>query len=625
MEAPAKNPLRSDSGDYPASDDEGQEDYKVGGYHAVNVGDTFKDNRYVVQRKLGWGHFSTVWLTWDTQEKRYVALKVQKSAQHYTEAAMDEITILKQIWSRDPQNKKCVVKLLDHFRHNGPNGQHVCMVFEYLGDNLLSLIRCYNYRGMPLHMVKELCFHILVGLDYLHRELSIIHTDLKPENVILEFGINPTKDPRKSGAAPLLPQHSNKSNLPLNSADVKDFGPPSLSAAPKEELKIATGGLTRNQKKKLRKKAKKLAKNSGSVLNKEPAVDTQEPKVIGGNIETPIDSSVKKEDMGIFKEEKVNATQNGEQMNRTAKRKYVASMDLKCKIVDFGNSCWTYKQFTHDIQTRQYRAPEVIIGSKYSTPADIWSFACIAFELATGDVLYDPRSGDGFDRDDDHLALMMELLGPMPQKIALGGRFSSIFFNRNGELRHIQQLRFWPLNRVLIEKYKFKEQAANEFAGFLVPLMDFAPEKRPTAGDCLRHPWLNGVPRRLQPSVPLGQAKKEKEPALDKMQKDSSEREPVEKAKVVTGHIGTQGLEANGIVQTMVEKGNMAIEGCQSNGNVKDVKELAKGLNPFGHSFALIREAHKKCGGRPDCGIMYTMCSDCMGHGFYLEESDCDD
>lgn len=30
-----------------------------------------------------------------------------------------------------------------------------------------------------------------------------------------------------------------------------------------------------------------------------------------------------------------------------------------CKIVDFGNACWIEKQFTADIQTRQYRCPEV--------------------------------------------------------------------------------------------------------------------------------------------------------------------------------------------------------------------------------------------------------------------------
>jgi len=61
-----RNGDRSEESDY-TSEDEGTEDYRRGGYHAVRIGDTFKNGRYVVQSKLGWGHFSTVWLAWDIQ------------------------------------------------------------------------------------------------------------------------------------------------------------------------------------------------------------------------------------------------------------------------------------------------------------------------------------------------------------------------------------------------------------------------------------------------------------------------------------------------------------------------------------------------------------------------------
>ena len=60
--------------------------------------------------------------------------------------------------------------------------------------------------------------------------------------------------------------------------------------------------------------------------------------------------------------------------------------------------------YTEDIQTRQYRALEVLLGSGYGPPADIWSTACMAFELATGDYLFEPHSGDDYSRDEDHLA-----------------------------------------------------------------------------------------------------------------------------------------------------------------------------------------------------------------------------
>ena len=65
-------------------------------------------------------------------------------------------------------------------------------------------------------------------------------------------------------------------------------------------------------------------------------------------------------------------------------------------IVDLGNACWRDKHFASDIQTRQYRSPEVIIGAGYDTAADMWSLACMIFELATGDLLFDPKaSGSG--------------------------------------------------------------------------------------------------------------------------------------------------------------------------------------------------------------------------------------
>lgn len=85
-------------------------------------------------------------------------------------------------------------------------------------------------------------------------------------------------------------------------------------------------------------------------------------------------------------------------------------------------------------------------------------------------------------------------------QIALGGRYSRDFFNRYGDLRHIRRLRFWPMNKVLKEKYEFSEQDAVDLADFLIPILDFVPDKRPTAAQCLQHPWLNASPLASFPS-----------------------------------------------------------------------------------------------------------------------------
>jgi len=48
----------------------------------------------------------------------------------------------------------------------------------------------------------------------------------------------------------------------------------------------------------------------------------------------------------------------------------------------------------------------------------------------------------------------------------------------------------WPLRRVLIEKYDWSDEDAEQFASFLLPMLEVIPEKRATAAQCLKHPWL---------------------------------------------------------------------------------------------------------------------------------------
>lgn len=141
------------------------------------------------------------------------------------------------------------------------------------------------------------------------------------------------------------------------------------------------------------------------------------------------------------------------------------------------------------------RSPEVLLGQKYSTPCDMWSCACVIFELVTGDLLFDPRDDprNEYSREEDHLALMIELLGHIPRRMWQSGRFSRDYFTSKGELRHIKRLKFWPLEDVLTDKYKLPREEAVALAEFLLPMLDFVPETRATAADMLRHPWLQGV------------------------------------------------------------------------------------------------------------------------------------
>ncbi|KAI9024996.1 kinase-like domain-containing protein, partial [Phycomyces nitens] len=459
-------------------EEEDEKDYKRGGYHPVSIGNRLGDGRYLIVRKLGWGHFSTVWLAKDIELDRHVALKIVKSASHYTESALEEIKILERVKAADPDSpgRDNIAQLLDHFWISGPNGKHMCMAFEVLGQSLLSVIKRYRYKGIPAPIVRRIAKQVLQGLDYLHRECGIIHTDLKPENVLvcipdveqlirqdeqvmaLEQKVEETKQEVET--------HEEKEEAPKEALESKD-SPASLEN---------TETMSKSRKKRLKKKMKKAAV-------KEVPVET--PTRYGCALETEteflhLDCPVIPTAALDFSNE---ASQDGESTQ--------AFDQITVKIADFGNACWTKGDYTHIIQTRQYRSPEVIVGAKWTERADMWSMACLVFELLTGDYLFDPRSGKKYDKDDDHLGQMMELMRVVPKSLTTEGEYSAEFFTRKGELRRIKKLRYRRLRDVLHDSFQVEPLEADRISDFLSPMLEVDKNKRADAKKMLESPWLN--------------------------------------------------------------------------------------------------------------------------------------
>ncbi|KAM9799137.1 SRSF protein kinase 3-like isoform 1-T2 [Syngnathus typhle] len=515
---------------------ENPSDYGIGGYYPVEVGEIFED-RYQVVKKLGWGHFSTVWLCWDMVRRHFVALKVVKSAPMFTETAMDEIKLLKCVRDSDPRDPKrqTIVHLIDDFRISGVNGEHVCMVLEVLGHQLLRWIVKSNYTGLPLPCVKSIIRQVLQGLEYLHTKCKIIHTDIKPENILLRVD---DVYIQKLAADTKLWQ--------LPDSAVLTSEPKSSTAKQKKSLSKLMGRLTgvfqnignwssktsRSNLKRLRwtERKQRAKANTSDQSQKAPHDGLYDVTTPSGTCQTLLpdsDVTLRRQTMllsdtldspelshrnfssslpDITKDAPFSASRSlflhqmpDKQLSPHGNNDCEGPLDLLLphnadkmlvKIADLGNACWVYKHFSEDIQTCQYRSVEVLIGADYSTPADIWSTACMAFELATGDYLFDPQSGTTFSREEDHIAHIIELLGPLPSKLALSGKKSKRFFNQKGQLRRISKLKPWSLLEILLDKYEWPQDEAARFSSFLLTMLHLQPEKRATAAQCLKHPWI---------------------------------------------------------------------------------------------------------------------------------------
>ena len=92
------------------------------------------------------------------------------------EGGWDELGMLKVIQEKDPQSLgyRHICQLLDNFTHQGPNGNHICLVLEAMSFSVLDVYDALP-GAMPLPLLKRVCKHVLRALQYLH-ECGIIHT-----------------------------------------------------------------------------------------------------------------------------------------------------------------------------------------------------------------------------------------------------------------------------------------------------------------------------------------------------------------------------------------------------------------------------------------------------------------
>ncbi|KAH9235655.1 hypothetical protein K456DRAFT_51080 [Colletotrichum gloeosporioides 23] len=158
------------------------------GYYKLRIGEIL-NGRYQVQSALGKGMFSGVARAVDITNKKLVAIKIMRNNDALRKGGFTEIAILQKLNDADPDNRKHIVKFERHFDHKG----HLCMAFENLSLNLREVLKKFgNNVGINLVATRAYAHQIFIGLAHM-RKCSVIHADLKPDNILVNESRNVLK------------------------------------------------------------------------------------------------------------------------------------------------------------------------------------------------------------------------------------------------------------------------------------------------------------------------------------------------------------------------------------------------------------------------------------------------
>jgi len=400
------------------------------GFLELFVNGSLDEGRYAVVEKLGLGSYAVVWKCWDSVDARFVAIKVGRCGADYHAALLDEA---ERLGGTDGARVAAPVALRV-FEHVSPFGTHVCIVLPLRGPTLESVLHLlFEHKTvLPLDIWLRWTKELAADLQTLH-DRGFVHTDLKPDNVLLSNPIvlpRTISDPRQLGLDP-------HSDMMLELARARLHG--------LQDAKV------------LRRVKKRIARLLASKAH-----GTRDPS--------------------CFRVDTV----------RTDIKTLTASLRT-CSVMlcDLSNAVHVtdirddFKKYN----ATQYRCPEVLLWLPFSTQSDLWSLGCLLFDMATNDVLFKPcKDPKGrYSRDDDHVAQIVELIGEPPIDIRLEHEAASCdgkvkyFFKPLGSagspMLRIEQLTRADIATV-VESYECDSTRASIVQSLLNTVLRWDPSER---------------------------------------------------------------------------------------------------------------------------------------------------
>ena len=350
----------------------------------------WETDHLIILRTVGGGANSTVWAAYSLERDSLVALKVLN--------ANNQCTIDREVGQLKLVRGEGVIDCLGIV--NVPGGRAIITPL-YSCDLGTIIDRCYP-GGLPAPIIREIVM-IIAGTLARVNGLGVVYSDLKPENILLQvdgerddlslFSREEARDLYAEGVDPVEIAAITTAELNLELAEVS----PDLSDV---------GSI-------------------GSLSSEE------------GDLNSTFGSDLLKENMQSGRlarsEEELHDIwhlyDDEDDVPEATWQPVIRWSELV--LADWGNS-WSTPPDTI-IQTRSYRAPEVILGLTLTELADVWSLGCLISELARGVILWQPYD-QPLSRDVQHLALWQRTLGEMPREMISASPHAQLFWSDNGQL-----------------------------------------------------------------------------------------------------------------------------------------------------------------------------------------------